>query len=223
MSLVLAALASVIVGIPTVADGDTININGQRIRIHGIDALEAEQQCVSENGQKWGCGGKATQVLAKLINGQEVVCVQRDIDQYNRIVATCRVGSIDIGAEMVRQGWAVAFTKYAPDYEPDQRYAQARRNGVWAGKFDAPMAYRAAGRAEVAQAQRVKVETAPVRLKSQPVQQASGCVIKGNINRKGERIYHMPSTKWYVQTRAEAMFCSEAEARAAGFRKAIVK
>jgi hypothetical protein len=48
---------------------------------------------------------------------------------------------------------------------------------------------------------------------------SSGCNIKGNDSRKGEWIYHLPGMPYYAQTRAEAMFCSEAEARAAGYRR----
>ncbi len=52
------------------------------------------------------------------------------------------------------------------------------------------------------------------------------CRIKGNISRKGERIYHMPGGEWYDRTKidpakGERWFCSEAEAEAAGWRKAL--
>ena len=51
------------------------------------------------------------------------------------------------------------------------------------------------------------------------------CTIKGNVNRKGQRIYHLPGTTAYAHTRmnkglGERWFCSEDEARAAGWRKA---
>jgi hypothetical protein len=56
-----------------------------------------------------------------------------------------------------------------------------------------------------------------------------GCGIKGNISTTtGERIYHMPGQKYYFETRVnwwsrgERWFCSEADARAAGWRKARV-
>lgn len=54
------------------------------------------------------------------------------------------------------------------------------------------------------------------------------CDIKGNISVKnGDRIYHMPGQKYYAETRinagqGERWFCSEAEARAAGWRKSRV-
>ena len=52
-----------------------------------------------------------------------------------------------------------------------------------------------------------------------------GCNIKGNINDRGEYIYHVPGQKYYSRTvistsRGERWFCSEEEARAAGWRRA---
>lgn len=50
------------------------------------------------------------------------------------------------------------------------------------------------------------------------------CRIKGNISLSGERIYHVPGGRWYDRTRIDTLkgerwFCSEDEARAAGWRK----
>lgn len=209
-----AMLASALVaGQPVVADGDTLTINGQRIRLFGVDALEAEQFCQNDRGQDWQCGGKATQALAELVRGQSVTCEQRDIDQYGRMVAVCRIGSRDIGEEMVRQGWAVAFRKYSSAYVGAEDEAQLARRGIWSGQFHRPEAFRAAGRAQVASVQRQRPQ----------IVSSTDCTIKGNINRRGQRIYHLRGTKWYGPTRAEAMFCSEAEAQRAGFRRAIVK
>lgn len=55
---------------------------------------------------------------------------------------------------------------------------------------------------------------------------APQCLIKGNINRQGEKIYHLPGQTTYAQTvidpeHGEAWFCTEADATAAGFRKAL--
>ena len=59
-------------------------------------------------------------------------------------------------------------------------------------------------------------------------QVAPGCKIKGNVSiDTGERIYHVPGQRYYQQTRinprhGERWFCSEAEARAAGWRKSRI-
>jgi hypothetical protein len=55
---------------------------------------------------------------------------------------------------------------------------------------------------------------------------AAGCTIKGNVSiSSGERIYHMPGQRNYAETvirpeYGERYFCSEQEARAAGWRRA---
>jgi len=59
-------------------------------------------------------------------------------------------------------------------------------------------------------------------------QVSSSCRIKGNVSiETGEHIYHVPGQKYYAQTRidpryGERWFCSEAEARAAGWRKSRI-
>lgn len=58
-------------------------------------------------------------------------------------------------------------------------------------------------------------------------QQGGACNIKGNVNTQGERIYHVPGQRYYNETRisashGERWFCSEEEARAAGWRRSRV-
>lgn len=195
-----------IVGSAVVLDGDTIQIGTQRIRLWGIDAFEAAQQCNGPQGRV-ACGAAATHELTQLVADEEVICVYRDTDAYERIVAVCRAGATDLGAALVRRGLAVAFTRYSADYIRDEEIARERRSGAWDGNFTPPTNYRAGETAGVASAQRTTAD-------------AGSCAIKGNINREGERIYHMPGDPFYARTNPEAMFCSEAEAEAAGFRRA---
>lgn len=56
---------------------------------------------------------------------------------------------------------------------------------------------------------------------------AETCNIKGNVSTRGERIYHVPGQDYYDETRisaahGERWFCSEEEARAAGWRRSKV-
>lgn len=196
-------------GSAVVLDGDTLRIAGAKVRLHGVDAFEAEQTCGDRSGASYGCGGRASRYLTGLVGTSLVSCTGRDVDRYGRLVAVCRVGAVDLGEALVRAGHAVAYRRYSSDYVRVEDAARGARSGAWAGTFTPPADYRAGtGGDVVAVAQR---SAAP---------SAGSCAIKGNINRKGQRIYHLPVDRYYAPTRAEAMFCSATEAEAAGFRRA---
>ena len=201
-----AAAQSPIVGVASVIDGDTLEIHGQRIRLHGIDAHESRQFC-EKDGKQYRCGQQAALALSDKICRATIRCEQRDIDRYKRIVAVCRLGNVDINASMVREGWAIAYRQYSLDYVGDEITARAMRTGMWAGRFVEPSQWR---RGE--------------RLQSANQTATAACQIKGNISRSGERIYHVPGTRDYGPTqidesKGERWFCSEDEALKAGWRR----
>ena len=134
-TLISAAALADITGKPRIIDGDTIEIAGQRIRIHGIDAPEAKQICRDQRGE-WRCGFESTNALAFFIAKNWVKCVQRDIDRYGRVVAICYAGGIggpDIGEQIVREGWALAYRRFSTDYVDEEDEARANRRGLWRG------------------------------------------------------------------------------------------
>jgi endonuclease YncB( thermonuclease family) len=202
------APAEEITGIPSVIDGDTLEVHGSRIRLHGIDAPESSQLCTKPSGERWRCGQKASLALADHIDRSTVKCRQTDIDRYGRIIAVCFKGGEDLNAWMVKQGWAVAYRQYSLDYVDQENLAKAAERGIWGSEFDMPWDWRRGKRQESN-----RTETPP-----------EGCDIKGNINGKDQRIYHMPGGRWYDQTRideekGERWFCSEQEAQSAGWRR----
>ncbi|WP_212612125.1 thermonuclease family protein [Sphingomonas lacunae] len=224
----VAASAQVIAGQAEIIDGDTLHVAGERIRLHGIDAPESQQQC-QRAGANWACGEESTRQLEALVGERSVRCEARDVDRYGRTVAVCRAGSLDLGQAMVQTGMAVAFTRYSTDYVADEQGARAGTRGLWASSFVNPSQYRAENRGgggAVARGGNTALRTAPTTNTRPAIatRSPSGtCLIKGNINRRGEYIYHMPGMPYYDVTRAERMFCSEAEAQSAGFRRAIVR
>lgn len=133
-------------GTPTVIDGDTLELRGERIRLWGIDAPEASQTC-QQHGELVPCGQIATRVLEKYLEHKAVTCAAQDVDRYGRIVARCQAGQQDLGAWMVERGQALAYRQYGGDiYNAAQAGAQAARRGVWAGSFVPPWDYRLARR-----------------------------------------------------------------------------
>ena len=198
-----------------VIDGDTIELGAARVRLHGVDAPESAQSCLA-GGERWPCGRRATRALAGRIDGRTVACEQRDRDRYGRIVAVCREDGQDVNAWLVAQGWALAYRQYSRAYVDEESAARAARKGVWRGEIVAPWDWRRGERLQgAARNARPSTGNAPGR-----------CNIKGNISHNsGRRIYHVPGDRDYARTRispsrGERWFCSEAEARAAGWRRA---
>lgn len=134
--------SSAIAGRASVIDGDTLDIHGKRIRFFGIDAPEGRQLCRDGQGRDYRCGQRAALALADKIGSQAVSCEQRDIDQYKRIVAVCRLSNEDLNRWIVREGWAVAYRHYSRDYIGAENDAKAARRGIWAGTFTQPEEWR---------------------------------------------------------------------------------
>ncbi len=138
----LSTLASAdITGQPRVIDGDTLEVAGQRIRLHGIDAPESRQLC-RRDGERWRCGKDATSALKAFLGSRPVSCEELDRDRYRRIVAKCAVGEADIGEWMVSQGWAVAYYQYSNYYSRAEQRAKSAGRGVWATRFVLPWEWR---------------------------------------------------------------------------------
>lgn len=196
-----------IIGQASVIDGDTLEIHGTRIRLHGIDAPESEQLCIAKD-KKFRCGQRAALALSDKIGNSTVSCDPRDIDRYNRVVAVCSAGGENLNGWLVASGWAMAYRHYSTDYIPHEQRASAAKLGIWQGAFVPPWDWRQGK-----------------RLKANEVQQSGDCLIKGNISvSSGERIYHVPGGQYYDRTKispskGERWFCSEAEAQAAGWRR----
>lgn len=195
-------------GAASVIDGDTIDLGGERVRLEGIDAPEMAQVCGRSTGGSWACGREAANALVRLTRDREVVCRRHGIDKYERVLGVCSVDGVEINAELVRQGLAWAFVKYSASYVKQEADAKAARVGVWQGEAEPAWIYR------------------ENRWKTAQDQAPAGCAIKGNITENGH-IYHMPWSPWYGRvkvdlSRGERWFCSEGEAKSAGWRSAAL-
>jgi endonuclease YncB( thermonuclease family) len=193
-------------GVARVIDGDTLDVSGERVRLHGIDAVEAGQTCRPRQGPDWDCGTWVTERVRAMVEGREVACDFVEYDRYGRSVARCFLGGADIGRTLVQEGLAFAYRKYSMDYDLDEKAAFVADRGLHGFVMQTPAQHRLT---------RTKGREAP----------DADCAIKGNISGKGVRIYHVPGQEHYDRTgirtdKGERWFCSQAEARAAGWRAA---
>ena len=127
-------------------DGDSLRKDEESFRLHAIDAPELHQSCTDATGKDYHCGRQAQAALQKLVSGGSVTCRIVETDRYGRFVAVCRAGDLDINAELVRLGWAIAYRKHGRDYVDEEEDARAAARGIWQGPFETPEAWRAANR-----------------------------------------------------------------------------
>ena len=198
-----------ITGTARAVDGDTVVLAGQEIHLYGVDAPEEAQVCEAD-GEAWPCGREAKAALRKLIRRAWIRCAERARDLSGRSYSLCRVSGPDgplLNRAMVAEGWALADRETASDFVADEARAKAVGNGVWRGAFVPPWEWR--------RGKRLAVETGT----GDPE-----CLIKGNINSLGKRIYFTRESAFYNsvvidETAGERWFCSEQEAHAAGWRR----
>lgn len=126
-------------GVPRIRDGNTIVIGGKRLRLMSMDAFEASQTCRRDN-QDYGCGQVATEALAAIVNGRSVTCDGRIRDRSGLVLVKCHIDSEDLGAAVVRSGWAVA--EWHKDYRHDEAFSRSHHMGVWGGLFVRPREWR---------------------------------------------------------------------------------
>lgn len=201
--------AASIVGRAVVIDGDTLQISGVKIRLEGIDAPELAQSCGRRWFGTWDCGEAAAKALKSLVKERSITCHSKGQDKYGRTLGICFADKTDINAELVRTGLAWAFVKYSATYVEEETRARAAEAGIWQGEAEPAWIFRQ-NRWHTAE------QTAP-----------EGCAIKGNVSGNG-RVYHLPWSPWYGRVtvnaeRGERWFCSEAEARQAGWRPAVLR
>ncbi len=157
-------LAAVLLGLPAspvmadaigpacIIDGDTVMVNGKRrsmkcvggtlVRLAGIDAPELKQNCGHSSGREVLCGRAAASFLLKRINGRTTTCRGNSKVRGGYLLATCFVGSVNLNALMVREGWALAKRSHSETYADDEGDAKKARKGLWQLKFVPPWEWR---------------------------------------------------------------------------------
>ena len=197
-------------GFLRVIDGNTLFVRGMSIRLFGIDAPEQRQEC-GYRGGTWNCGRLAARALARRIGKGVVRCVEKRKDRHGRSVAVCFVGEMNLNAWMVSEGWALADREVADEFAKFEESAAINGKGIWRGDFVKPWDWRRG-----------------VRLRHLPSRDESKreCPIKGAIHPSGVRIFYPPGSRVYDRImidveKGERWFCTEEEAREAGWIKTV--
>ncbi|MDF2681854.1 MAG: nuclease [Brevibacillus sp.] len=189
-----------------VVDGDTVELStGEKVRLIGVDTPET----VKPNHPVEPYGKQASDFSKQLLTGQKVT-LKFDVepyDKYKRLLAYMYLqDGTFVNEKLVRDGYARIMTippnvAYSDLFLEAEREARENNRGLWGKSTQNP--------------------SASFPSAEKPKQKAPGSeqkLIKGNINAKGDKIYHVPGSASYEQTNAEMWFATEEEAKAAGFR-----
>jgi endonuclease YncB( thermonuclease family) len=230
LAMVGPSLAAEIV----VTDGDTFQLDGTIYRLDGIDAPEIDQTCLDESGDVWSCGVTARDRLSAYIRNRAVRCEDRGPDPLHkhRRIGICSIEGepATLNAWLVHEGWAIQFEPDAKGrFAAEEADARENRRGLWKGCFAEPRDMRGwnlngarliGGGCQAGHQNRTREKLFRVDTAMPP-----GCPIKAKLALRAigyEGIYHLPRCGSYGHlTRVNRWFCSEEDAVAAGFRKAL--
>ena len=124
-----------------IIDGDTIVLNGEKIRFSGIDAPEYDQDCMNGD-KKIFCGIFSKVLLTEKIGNGTPKCVSEGKDVYGRTLAECFVDGESLSSFLVRSGYAFAYRKYSKKFIKDEEYAKKNKIGMWEMEFEFPWDFR---------------------------------------------------------------------------------
>ena len=127
-----------------VVDGDTIDVNGTRIRFQGIDTPETGQSCRDAAGEVYSCGLVASAALTLKIGEGGVRCdLEPERDRYGRALGTCYAADgTDLNGWLVRNGYGLAYRRYSERYVAQEDAARAESVGMHSGYFVPPWDWR---------------------------------------------------------------------------------
>ncbi|WP_176560089.1 thermonuclease family protein [Brevibacillus dissolubilis] len=225
-----------------VTDGDTFQLStGERVRLIGVDTPET----VKPNHPVEPYGKEASKYTKGLLTGQTVTLRfdAEPYDKYKRLLAYAYLeDGTFVNEKLVREGYARIMTippnvAFADTFLEAEREAREQNRGLWAledGKDEGKAEGKEtsvnsdSGTKEAATGQRPSSgqkssdSTASGTSSQNPISDIPDPTkpIKGNINSKGEKIYHVPGGRYYNSTKAEEYFATEEDAQAAGFRRA---
>lgn len=128
------AFAADISGVPTIIDGETLEVGGKRFKLWGIDAPDVRQTCTIRR-RDYTCGRISTTALMDLVAGVNVTC--RPV-KGTKDVARCYAGGYELSEGMIHTGWALAMPRDHARFAPIEKKAAAARRGLWQGEFAMP-------------------------------------------------------------------------------------
>ena len=125
-----------------IIDGDTLKINGTKIRLVSVDAPEISQKCKT-HGHTENCGELVKLRLVQVTSNEDTTCYSHGKDYFGRVLAECYINDININKWLLREGLAVYYyNKDFKSYKILETLAKEEKLGLWDSEFQNPKEYR---------------------------------------------------------------------------------
>lgn len=120
--------------LPETSDAGTFHIKSFTVRVSGVDPVPVDKLCQRADGAEWPCGRTALFSFRRFLGGRAIECYFPPVsDAATEIVAPCRIGQIDIGTWLLRQGWATPNDYATDEYRAAALEGRCGRLGIWQG------------------------------------------------------------------------------------------
>lgn len=214
-------IARVPVKLVKAIDGDTISVKykgkTEKVRFLLVDTPETSHPRLGV--QPFGPEAKAftKDIVEKADKLELEFDIGQNRDKYSRLLAYVYADGQMVQELLLEKGLArVAYiyqpnVRYVDKFNDLQRISRDKALGIWS------IENYAQDNGFHPEEQKNDSNSAS-NSSSKTEEPKNACNIKGNINSKGEKIYHMPDSPYYAKTKQEQWFCSESEAKQAGFR-----
>ena len=238
---IVSLLGAILLASPALAanavvrDGDTIQLGDVTYRLDGVDAPELDQICINDHADPWSCGIDARDQLTKLIGGRDVHCDDVGPDKLfsKRRAGVCTIAgdSTSLNQQIAQMGLAISVEPSLKVHAGDDAAkAQADKRGLWKGCFVAPQEFRLGkkdgaligGSCRADRDREIRSVLFPEDFAMPP-----SCAIKAKFALRARvtgnvGVYQLQGCRTYAGlTKPDRWFCSEDDAKAAGFRRAF--
>ncbi len=141
--LPLTAWAEELTGPATVIDGRTLEIQGQQVRLFGLDVPDRDQPCYSPKERIPNrCGVTAVEKIKRMVREQTLRCEGDQRDEEGRLIAICYSDRVEVNEQMVLLGLAISDPAQGKRYQRMENIAKRLNDGLWRNRFIMPWEWR---------------------------------------------------------------------------------
>jgi endonuclease YncB( thermonuclease family) len=114
---------------PLISEAGRVTGSGLTVTIAGIEVTPSDETCVDTGGRNWPCGMRARSAFRSFVRGRALACDLPEELTEKHYTTACSLGTQDVGAWLVKHGWARALP--GGSYQEAGEAARAGGKGIF--------------------------------------------------------------------------------------------